>query len=66
MQESNVTLANVMEMNIDSTKKPVWHQNSAKSRHTSAFSDLSRSISLDFTIYYRRPVLEYLIFFAEC
>ena len=48
MQESDVTLANVMEMNIGSTKKPIWHQNSAKPRHTSAPSDLS----LDFTLGY--------------
>ena len=52
MRENDVTLSNVMEMKIDVTKKSKWRPNGAKYRHASPPSDLSRNISLDFTIGY--------------
>ena len=52
MWENDVTPSNVIEMKIDVTKKSKWRPNGAKWRHASPPSDLSRNISLDFTIGY--------------
>ena len=53
MRENDVTPSNVMEMKIDVTKKSKWRPNGAKQHHASPPSDLSRNISLDFTIGYK-------------
>ena len=52
MRKNDVTQSNVMEMGHDVTKKSKWRPNGAKQRHASPLSDLSRNISLDFTIRY--------------
>ena len=52
MWKNDITPSNVMEMKTDVTKKSKWSLNGAKERHTSLPSDLSRNISLDFTIGY--------------
>ena len=52
MRENDVTRSNVIEMKHDVTKKSKWRPSGAKKRHDSPPSDLSRNISLDFTIGY--------------